>query len=911
MFRAIFALIICRMASGGGIPEIGVRLSASGVQDIISAFQRVRQEGQTTGVETSASMELINASLATMGTLLPAISFAVLAGGLASVVTGAVSTATSLDKLSQKTGVSVGMLSVLNLAAKETGTYTDVLSNALGRLARGSADAADGSAKQAKAMRDLGISIQDINTKNPGELFVEIAAKLQTIESPGKRAQAVMALFGKAGLALIPTLDRLGTEGFDALQAKAERFGVYMGGELAENAKAAEAGLADVGLIAEGAGLQFASGLLPAVIGVTNAFADLAGGATGFQNWGKLVGHAVIDVAGAFNEIWKDAVVGMAAFDTMANKVRMGLDQLNAKIAPSASLRAQFAAEALNDQTQIDKDQRTSSKARIDYNTANLSLGKAETALDNPGSVSASGYSGGAPGTGISDQQAAKNAKAYSEYLQSLADNQLAILKLTNQIAEQEDVRHYQAGTLTVDAYYDRMEARAKAEAAAELAILQQKLAAAQALPDKTPEQQDKRLQAVAKVQTQITELGLNSNATLAAAEDNRAKAKHDNALRELDDQEKLQKAAGDTAGASQTQLQIEIQQYAELLKRRQDLTAAQQSAMVDDFAVRGAAKIGFDQNAQQANIVAQGANQQIGAVNDQATSGAITQVQAQSQILDIQRQQLAVLGPLLGVMQEQAEVSKDPAQIAAVMQLKAAYDKTATSMKNVTTAQTYLTNQMAHEGRADIEDFFVSIGDGAKTASQAFGDLANAFEQIISRMVAKLLIFYSLEALLGWVAPDSGYLKTLTAQGPFGHYDTGGWTGGKAGVAAGIVHGEEFVVKAGPAAQYRGLLEAINSGTSLPPTNSLASSSMSVSSDYAASLSDSSDGGGSGAPPIIQVINGTGQPVQQKQTTGPNGQSLTQIIIGTVQQDIAIGGKTAQQIESTYGIARGGTRRG
>ena len=46
--------------------------------------------------------------------------------------------------------------------------------------------------------------------------------------------------------------------------------------------------------------------------------------------------------------------------------------------------------------------------------------------------------------------------------------------------------------------------------------------------------------------------------------------------------------------------------------------------------------------------------------------------------------------------------------------------------------------------------------------------------------------------------------------------FEVGGWTGGIAGRPAGLVHGEEFVVRAGPAARNRRLLEAMNAGASL-----------------------------------------------------------------------------------------------
>jgi hypothetical protein len=55
------------------------------------------------------------------------------------------------------------------------------------------------------------------------------------------------------------------------------------------------------------------------------------------------------------------------------------------------------------------------------------------------------------------------------------------------------------------------------------------------------------------------------------------------------------------------------------------------------------------------------------------------------------------------------------------------------------------------------------------------------------------------------------------------GLYQSGGWTGnGPVGAAAGIVHGQEFVVRAGPAAQHRQLLEAINSGRPVSANNNV-----------------------------------------------------------------------------------------
>ena len=91
-----------------------------------------------------------------------------------------------------------------------------------------------------------------------------------------------------------------------------------------------------------------------------------------------------------------------------------------------------------------------------------------------------------------------------------------------------------------------------------------------------------------------------------------------------------------------------------------------------------------------------------------------------------------------------------------------------AQKLKSVTTTATYLKEQPATEGRAAVPDFFTSIADGSKSASQAFSDLVAAFEKIVANMSSQMLVFYPLEAILGFVAPDSDFEKSLSAAGPF-----------------------------------------------------------------------------------------------------------------------------------------------
>lgn len=66
-----------------------------------------------------------------------------------------------------------------------------------------------------------------------------------------------------------------------------------------------------------------------------------------------------------------------------------------------------------------------------------------------------------------------------------------------------------------------------------------------------------------------------------------------------------------------------------------------------------------------------------------------------------------------------------------------------------------------------------------------------------------------------GGLGNGIGSGATLGGLQAFRGFDVGGWTGGAQGQPAGIVHGQEFVVKAGPAAANRSTLEAMNRGES------------------------------------------------------------------------------------------------
>lgn len=902
------------MGNSGGVPDIAVRLSAAGVQDVINAFARVRQEGKQLGTDVAAGgavgaagLDLMTKAAESLAELLPVITLAVAVDKLVGLGVGAEETAVAMGKLSEKTGAAVGTLSVLSLVAHDNEVDTDALAGGLVKLAKNQQDATEGSKKQLAAFTSLGISLNDLKTQDPAQLFVTLAQKLDTIPDGAQKAQIAITLFGKAGANLLPMLASLGTDGFEAALDKAKKLGIYLDSDMVDASRAAQEAIRELGDIANGLGTRFDAGFMPGFTQGVEVFAEAVegDGVDSIRKFGEIAADVFKAIIGSIQLIGSTFAV---IFKNGAEEFKYEFGQIGAGIQGASGGIAGIIAGVAGYNAQNSAAHNAVMQTNSDQYFQGLAKFQGQLTAPSTRKPSKRTAGGGGTGDGGAADDQTKLAQARAAYLQAQADNELAIQKTTNQLEEAEDKRHYDAGLLTVDEYYDKVEARVTANADAETAALQSKLDAAASLPATTDEQYYKRLEDINKIETQMSEVSLKQTGDLAAAEDQRSKANHDNALKELSDKEQLQKLDGDVYGAEQTQLAIELQQYDELLKKRSDLSAADRQALIDAANAKGQAKIGFGQTSQLANSGTQDMNQQIDGIQNQATAGLISQVDSQKQIRDLELQRLPVLQDLADEMEALALASGDITLKEQAAAFQANVQKMTTSLHTVTSASVELTNQLTGQGYTDLVDFFTAGIDGSKSFGDALTDLGNQFAQIVSKMVSQLLVYYALTELIGWVAPNSSFLTSMTAAGPFGKgFAGGGYTGDiPTNQIAGVVHGGEYVFDAATTSQNRALFDAISDGKT-PTIKTLRSASVATTSNYGDELSSASS---ASSPPLVQVINTTGQQTSQKQTTGAGGQSITQIIIGTVTTDIANGGQVAKQLQTNYGLSRSGVKR-
>lgn len=115
-----------------------------------------------------------------------------------------------LGQLADKLGASFEFVQVLETAASRAGTSVDGLGTAFNKTLKSIAEARSGSKDAVEAFAALGISIDELENSTPEEVFKAASDALLAMDDPAQRAAAAMALFGKSGADILPTLKQLG-----------------------------------------------------------------------------------------------------------------------------------------------------------------------------------------------------------------------------------------------------------------------------------------------------------------------------------------------------------------------------------------------------------------------------------------------------------------------------------------------------------------------------------------------------------------------------------------------------------------------------------------------------------------------------------------------------------------------------
>jgi hypothetical protein len=383
--------------------------------------------------------------------------------------------ADNLNKMSQRTGVSVEELSGLQHAAELADVDSQSFEKSLKKLAVTLSDAHAGAKEAKDNLAALGVSANDAQGKirSTSDVLAQIADKFQKTKDGADKAALATKVFGKAGTDMIPLLNQ-GSAGLKAMQDEAKRLGIVLSTEDAQAAEAFNDNLKKVEQAARGLMQNFLSGLLPAL---NQVFSAMSGDGTDAFQGAKDVGEALgtvvkylilgfeslaigIDFAAHKLGLFVDATLALAAFDAKGFAEKFGMLVGSSTDAQGDKLREQ--------------------------------LGKFEQGLFDP-----QGKSGGGGGAGGGDDIKRRNDEA--EALQKArwkADIEAAreAAQVHKQLVDEEMQRldNLRAHDLiSVKDYYEKKKRMAIEETEFEIAKLEEEVAIAAQMRDKAKDPKD------------------------------------------------------------------------------------------------------------------------------------------------------------------------------------------------------------------------------------------------------------------------------------------------------------------------------------------------------------------------------------------------------------------------------------
>lgn len=206
-----------------------------------------------------------------------------------------------IGKLSARTGIAVETIQQLQLVATESGSSTDALATAFGRLGAeiGKGAIEGGADKVNKKFELLGLTYEQLAQLSPEEQFYAVADAVEGIEDPAQRLAAVTEIFGtRAGQPLVNAL-QLGGDKIRELQGEAAE----LGGTLSQEAVSAVEQMNDeigrVGFAFNNVVNQVTSALAPVVTSFAEKIQEIIKG-MGVENIGKFLAEALLTFADNF-----------------------------------------------------------------------------------------------------------------------------------------------------------------------------------------------------------------------------------------------------------------------------------------------------------------------------------------------------------------------------------------------------------------------------------------------------------------------------------------------------------------------------------------------------------------------------------------------------------------------------------
>ena len=256
------------------VAELQIELAAN-VARLTSDFGRAKEEvNRSMGhIQRTVREQLdgVKESLKSMKEMVEAMGIAMLAEHLVEAAKSAAEFGDRIEHAAQQTEMSTESLQGLGFAAKMSDVDFQSLSVGLEHLSRAMLQTQQGSLQSASAFRSVGLSAQQLQGMSMDEVLAKVADRFHATRDGATKTALAMQLFGRSGAELIPLLDR-GSEGIDALKAKAKQLGIVMSEESVRQSAAFADKLKEISAEGQAVTRNLMGELMPAMNRIVDAF---------------------------------------------------------------------------------------------------------------------------------------------------------------------------------------------------------------------------------------------------------------------------------------------------------------------------------------------------------------------------------------------------------------------------------------------------------------------------------------------------------------------------------------------------------------------------------------------------------------------------------------------------------------
>jgi DNA-binding ferritin-like protein (Dps family) len=258
----------------------------------------------------TASAKKVNATAATMRRRFASVTKSMggmqgkLAGlvgiaGLGLLINNTLKSADSLAKMSDRLGIATEDLAAYHHLTQLNGESSESFDKSLTKMTRTVGEFERGFGTGKKAFEQLGISIEDLQGKNPSEQFQIIGDSIAKLGSKSQQASVAADIFGRSGINLLNTINQ-GSEGFEKARAEVEKYGLALSRVDGAKIEAANDAILRSQQAINGVVLKATVQLAPVMEVVANRFTQAAIQGEGFGSKVESVFNSVAGFVGVF-----------------------------------------------------------------------------------------------------------------------------------------------------------------------------------------------------------------------------------------------------------------------------------------------------------------------------------------------------------------------------------------------------------------------------------------------------------------------------------------------------------------------------------------------------------------------------------------------------------------------------------